>query len=223
MPETYSVPPRALADAVDLRDLVRKNQLDTALAGKVDTSLVGAASGVAPLNAGSLVPIANLPVGTTSSTVAPGDRPRGMLARAARTTNATATVAAAERQVLGLPAVSVAAGRLYRVTAPSLTVYGSAAAGYSVVLIRFTTDGSAPTITSTQLAQSVIAMPVASIGYTNTIQGFYAPSASGTFRPTLSYQGSASNNATMVGSATYPISLLVEDVGLDPGTSGTNY
>jgi microcystin-dependent protein len=46
------------------------------LANKIDTSARGAPNGVAPLGVGAVVPYANLPIGTTSQTVATGDDTR---------------------------------------------------------------------------------------------------------------------------------------------------
>ena len=53
--------------------------LTTDLAAKEATANKGAASGYAPLNSSSQVPIANVPTGTTSSTVALGNHTHAQL------------------------------------------------------------------------------------------------------------------------------------------------
>jgi hypothetical protein len=167
--------------------------------------------------------------GTTAGTVALGDHthsalPAGVIARYARTSNATITSGAAEMRVLWL-STSLIAGRLYRISGPSLGIYGSigGASVYAQVNIRYTTNGTVPTTSSTQLAQAVLPIPAAGVGYSINVQGYYTPGSNiADFRAMLSYTGSSGNNATMQGGAAYPIPLVVEDMGVDPGSAGTN-
>lgn len=76
-------------DPTDPAHLATKNYTDTTF---IPLSARGIANGVAPLDSGLLVPIAHLPTGTTSTTVALGNDPRFTDARtptAHKTTHAT--------------------------------------------------------------------------------------------------------------------------------------
>lgn len=149
-------------------------------------------------------------------------RPRGIVGRRTRTTDATTTSAGTERMVLWV-AASVVSGRTYKVSGLSLGVYGAAANGYASVNLRYTTDGTTvPSTSSPQLAQTVTAMPIAFAGYGFDITGLYTPGSNQSLRIGLSYGGSAGNNATMQGGVPYPIVVAIEDLGIDPGASGAD-
>ena len=67
------------------------SSLTTTVSGKEATANKGAASGYAPLDSASAVPIANLPTGSTSLTVAVGDDSRLSDARTPLAHNQSAT------------------------------------------------------------------------------------------------------------------------------------
>lgn len=161
-------------------------------------------------------------------------RPRGVVGRRTRTSNATSSTTqapppagtiAGETMVLWAEA-AVQVGRLYRIIAPNMGVYSNVNNAYAQANLRYTTDGAVPDKTSTQLAQSVMPLPGAFVGYAFDVTGLYAPSADLTLRVGLSYlggvPGGGSVTVTMQGSATFPIVVTIEDVGPDPGSSGAD-
>jgi hypothetical protein len=145
-----------------------------------------------------------------------------IVARASRTTQVTTTSGPTERGVLWLP-VSLRANRLYRISAVAVA-WGSANNAYTELKLRHTTNGTVPTTASTQIAQAANPLPIAGIGFAVRVDGTFGVGGADlpNFRLLLTYGGSAGNNATMYGSPSAPIQVLVEDVGVDPGVVGTN-
>lgn len=149
-------------------------------------------------------------------------RPRGVVGRRIRTSNATNAVASAEQMIVWCTA-PVLLGRLYKISAPNMSIYGNIANGYTQVNMRITTDGTTvPTTASTQIQQAVAPLPVAFAGYSVDAAVLYAPGSNLTLRVGLGYLGSAGNTVIMQASSSFPITLAIEDVGIDPGNSGAD-
>lgn len=154
--------------------------------------------------------------------------PEGIVRRGRRTTNSTSSASTTPVSVQRL-AAPVTAGRLYRVSCPLLMVAAAAAlSGYAlgVHTLRITTDGSNPTATSTLLAQAHTLLATAAAADQPTagfIRALYAPTTSHTLTVLQQfYRGQGSAALYIAGNNAYPIDLLVEDLGPDPGATGTN-
>lgn len=209
--------------------LAEQSAVDAALTGKADT-----VHGHAGSDLTSTVPTNRLPGasptaygivrltgdlgGTSAEPTVPAlaTRPRGLIADGVRTSSAS-TATATERPVLEVSA-AVVAGRVYRISAPSLGIFASAAGGYAVAMLKHTVNGAQPGTTSPQLTQAVVDLRVAGVGYSVGVFGLFFATATGTLRVLLSYLTSGVT-ATMQGGATFPITLLVEDLGSDPGNT----
>src|SRR5438128_11176791 len=104
--------------------------------------------------------------------------PQGIVGRALRTTNATATTATSQataQKVLQLD-VPLQAGRLYRFSSLP-QIYASINNAVVVPLLVYTVDGSTPAVSGTTLVQGALSIPVA--GYSNaaSLTVTYTPSS----------------------------------------------
>ena len=200
-------------------------------------SQVGVANGVAPLDAGGLVPIEDLPTGTGANQVTTGSHThdsrysRGVIARAQRTSNSSASSSTTPVGVLRV-AGSVVNGRLYRVGAPLLMWAANAALSalhLGVAILNFTTDGSNPTPSASANLLAQTHTPLAAgLPTVTPVHGACTIPYRATFTGTLSialsiYRGAGTaTSLLLVTSAAYPIDLLIEDCGVDPGASGAS-
>jgi hypothetical protein len=171
-------------------------------------------------------------LGTGATQAAAGNHshhafPRGAIARGRRITN-TPTVGDGYVGIVRVNA-AIESGRLYRVAVPDFLLLPHAALnGVHVVESKFfyTTNGTNATTASPALDQNDAAVPGGlSAGlpthYTHTAY-FPAPSTgtlSVCFGMTRAVGGS-----TFYGlcAAAFPLDLLIEDCGVDPGSTGTN-
>jgi hypothetical protein len=166
---------------------------------------------------GSLT-VASATVGGIST----ASRPRGVLARGRRTTNTTASTGT-ETPFLRLDDVPISSGRLIKITAATLMHIVTLDNETSAVILRYTTDGSTPTTASTILTSEQVRQPEADFGLTNMVIGFYAPAGNETLSVLASIKRvSGTSSHSLLGSATQPIDLIIEDVGADPGNTGTS-
>lgn len=134
---------------------------------------------------------------------------------------------ATEAGVLWL-AAPVSEGHLYSIAAPSFGIY-AAGSGYLLTgRIRYTLDGSVPIATSSPIATgSLWTHYVAnSSGYvpTQSSYGLVYASATGTMRAMLTQIRSVgAGNCTIWPAASGgSVNLIVTDLGVDPGSSGTS-
>ncbi|HEY0696520.1 MAG TPA: hypothetical protein VGD43_01780 [Micromonospora sp.] len=150
--------------------------------------------------------------------------PKGIIARGHRTSSSTATTSSVG--VLRLDDVPVKSGRSYRVFTSGLTFVGTSG-DTARARITHTTDGSTPTTASTQLGA----------GCRNRIAGTTGPEApiliaSETYHATadgllsvllvVTRSAGTGGSVSLFGSSTEPIELLIEDLGTDPGDTGTD-
>lgn len=151
--------------------------------------------------------------------------PRGVIARASRSTNGTGTgnTSQATGQKLCELTATVKAGRLYRINAPNLQPFATLATTVEFAL-TYTTDGTAPTVTSAKITSTDAQVVAGGTPGFAALQALYAPSSDQTLRVLISYfcAGSATTVATF-GSATRPVEFFIEDVALDPGVTGTQF
>jgi len=129
----------------------------------------GAASGVATLDAGSLIPIAQIPPGLPGATMGTPT------ASAAQGTSTTSTTEVRDA-VLGNYTFTAVAGRRYRAIVDGLTMYSTVAADVAVMKIR-NGGASTPTTASTVVATaySTALSPASYMGY--ALSNTFAPGA----------------------------------------------
>ena len=147
--------------------------------------------------------------------------PLGIRARGNRTTSSTTTTT--EVGVLRLDDIPTYAGRTYKIWTTPLALDTTVANDVAAASVRYTTDGSTPTTSSTQLASSQSALTNATSANTAPISVDYSPSADGLLSVLLTVSRvSGTGNISILATSTVPINLVVEDIGMDPGDSGTD-
>lgn len=157
--------------------------------------------------------------GTSYQQVSPG--PLGVIARGNRQTDKTGVTS--EAGVLRLDDISIKSGRLYRVYTNQMLV-GAGSGDVIALRLRYTTDGSTPTTSSTVLRYVQIPEPAGTPTLTLSIGAFYAPGSDQTLSVLLTalrVAGTAAN-VTITGNADNPIELCIEDMGVDPTDTGTD-
>lgn len=147
----------------------------------------------------------------------------GIIARQQRTTDITTT--GAITRVMGTIA-TVTSGRTYAVRAQA-EMYKSAATATDVVSqseLRYTTDGTEPTVTSTVLDRAIIHHQITGTPEMLNFTGLFHCTSSGTFRVVLTMiRAVGTGNITLSGGAAFPAVLVIQDVGLTVAVSGTVY
>lgn len=153
--------------------------------------------------------------------VVEADMLTGVVARHRRTSSSgatTATTAATADTLIQLDSVSLLVGRLYSVRCPNIGMFtGLAAVGQ--IQITYTSNGSPPLVTSTQLAETQVETPAGGVVVHVGLESFLSVPASATYRFLVSYWGNGEAVAVF-GSAAWPLELMVEDLGTDPGSTG---
>lgn len=152
-----------------------------------------------------------------------GDMPLGVIARHRRTTTSSAITASTSSAAIAILrlATPVKAGRLYRVGCPQAAAYCEVSASRSQFVINYTENGTNPTTTSTQLTQSGSKHP--DLGFVDFFPclGNYVPASDLTLTATLYvWRPSGSGNIFCYGAGP-SLDFIVEDMGVDPGSSGT--
>lgn len=166
------------------------------------------------------------------STFAAGQRVRAsqltqgtVIARAQRLTSGTATTATTPgtAQKLCELDTSLTSGRLYRIAVVDFGIFSTGAAD-SQIQITYTTDGSTPAVTSTILTTGQVVTPSGSIVISGSLSALYSPGSNQTFKALVSYWcGSGATTVNIFASTAWPFDLVVEDLGTDPGVSGTQF
>lgn len=156
--------------------------------------------------------------------------PKGIVGRAKRTTAPTpATGTTLATGIIALTTagtIPVTAGRLYKISAPAVAPFGNGTITAVCVWqghFTFTTDGTVPTKASAILLQANA--EVVNGGFTTDVPmvATYSPAVTGTLGIALCYFMAVAGGGSSVqlsGSASVPLEILVEDIGLDPGTTG---
>lgn len=147
---------------------------------------------------------------------------RGVVGRNRRTTTIATLSSGAIIRVLSVIA-PVTSGRTYRVWVQGEHDCGVAPATTQPEL-RFTTNNTEPTTTSTVLSRTVIDHRVAAVPDLMHLDVLYPSVFTGTLRVALCTQRViGSGGVAVIASATSPCELVIEDVGLTVATSGTVY
>jgi hypothetical protein len=151
------------------------------------------------------------------------------IARARRTTSTASSTSTTPVAIQRL-AAPVIAGRLYRVKCPNVMFSNTAAALTSlhvaVATLRITTDGSAPSQSSTLLDQAHLHMPSGmplATPLALDIEAIYAATFTGTLTVLQSfYAGVGTQGLSAVANTAYPLDLVIEDAGVDPTATGVS-
>lgn len=155
--------------------------------------------------------------------------PQGIIARGVRTTNGTGTTTGSSSTAQGIMILSAAltAGRLYAIYTQPFNLFTATAPATQVsmqVEIHFTIDGTTPTGANTVL-NAVNSGTMEGNGNFDQVSvgGFYVPSTALTFKAFLGYWRTVGAGATVqsAASATQPVTMLIEDLGVDPGNTAT--
>ena len=147
--------------------------------------------------------------------------PLGIIARGNRVTSSSTTTT--EVAVLRLDDIPVYAGRTYRIWTTPLRLDTSVANDVARVNLRHTTDGSTPDTSSTLLTNSQSTLTDATNANSASIEIDYSPAADQLLSVVLTVsRQSGTGNISIVAASTVPINLVVEDIGLDPGDTGTD-
>jgi hypothetical protein len=143
----------------------------------------------------------------------------GIVARANRTTSSSSTTS--EVGVLRLDSVPISAGRMYRIWTSPMIFQSTVANDLINAHIRYSTAGTATT-GSTQLTGLVD--NAASASGPQRTKGMtvpWVPVATGVASILLSVsRDSGTGSVALNASSPYPIDLVIEDCGADPGSTG---
>jgi len=151
--------------------------------------------------------------------------PRGIIARHRRTTSSTTTTTTTQTNAQGVCwlAATVKTGHLYRIGSPNVGVY-TLAAGRARIQHTYTTDGSTPTAASTLLATSDESeTTVGNKVFNRDLHTLYIPGTDHTIKVLLSiWNDVIAGTAGTFATSTWPTEIIIEHIGLDPGSTGTN-
>lgn len=142
-----------------------------------------------------------------------------IIARTQRTSDSTGTTT--EVGVVQLESVPVKSGRAYWIGCSTLSVSGGAADVVGV-RIRYTTDDSTATTSSTSLKYQQTTIRTGTPDEPLAVGVWYFPSADQNLSLLLTCARIAgiAGNALIQGGSDIPIQLLVVDCGIDPGDTG---
>lgn len=146
--------------------------------------------------------------------------PQGIIARGRRTTS-TGNVTTTETGALRVDNIPVYAGRVYRISTSNINMDTSVDNDAARAAIRYTTSGTATT-SSTLGNYMRCTIDSASQSNVHNLIMYYAPSADGTLSILLTLLRQAgTGNIIFFCSGTDIMDLVVEDLGIDPGDTGT--
>jgi hypothetical protein len=146
----------------------------------------------------------------------------GVLKRGNRTSSSSTTTTT-EIGVLRVDAISISPGRLYRISTSPLIFNSSVANDLIQAGLRYTTSGTAGT-GSTQLTALVDTSYTGSGSQrTKSMVAYLVPAAAAVLSVLLTVvRGGGTGSVSLNATTAYPMDLVVEDMGLDPGNTGTS-
>lgn len=145
----------------------------------------------------------------------------GIVARGRRTTTSSSTTT--EVAVLRIDDIPVLAGRTYKISTSCMSIGSTVNGDIALANIRYTTDGSTPTTSSTALGGLGVQVPSAAIGMAHPFIGYFFPSSDQIFSVLLSVARASGTGSVSIGAvATQVIDLIVEDMGFDTGDVGVD-
>ena len=150
-------------------------------------------------------------------------KPGTILGKAQRITDSTTATSATDVAVLELPDIAITAGRIYELRATA-RIDTSVAANLGRIRLRYTTDGSTPTNTSTIMpnGQSEASIANTAFGEDRIISATYVPAGNETLSLLLcvSMQSGSGNVITQADGTNIITEITVTDCGVDPGDTG---
>ena len=151
--------------------------------------------------------------------------PKGIVARQRRTTSSSNATNATGVGVVRLDGVAVTSGRAYHIYTGGLTLVGSATGLTVKAVLTHDTTGASATTSSTVLGggvRDVLSGTGGSAPIRPLSETFY-PSSTGSLSVLLLVAlALGSGTASLFGSGTSPIDLIIADEGVDPGNTGVN-
>ena len=150
-----------------------------------------------------------------------------ILGRARRTTDSSTSASTTLVAVLRLDDIPITGGRLHRISTSPLSLDSSTANDVIRASILYTTDGTTPTTSSTQLPGGIAqtSQPNAAAGeFPSAISTTYTPASDETLSLLLCVSRiSGGGNCLIQANGTVTIiEILVTDLGIDPGDTGTD-
>ena len=143
--------------------------------------------------------------------------------RITASTGTTTTTATSAQGVLRIDDIALLGGELHRVAARGLGLYSSVGGDVAVARLTYTADGSTPTAASTVLTQGRVECDSAGLVRSIDVSGLYVPGSAVTFSVLLSiYRQSGTGTIQAYGASDWPIELVIEDLGDDPGDTGVD-
>lgn len=145
---------------------------------------------------------------------------RGIIARGRRITASTGNASATPIGVQWIGA-NLKAGRLYKVSTNVFGVTSTVANDLIGVDLHFSINGAVPAVGDPILTSTVAV-------WENTVdiaklEATYTPATDLTFRVLLTVLRSAGTGTVATfGAATWPLDMYIEDLGVDPGDTGTD-
>lgn len=165
-----------------------------------------------------------LTMGKVQSGDLPGTR-LGVIARGVRTTNSTGTTT--EVGVLRIDDIPIFEGRLYRVALATSCIYGSTAANDLLEgRLYYSLTGAAAVGVNLFGTLSIESRTAGGAQYTDGTSTFLpSPVVTGAGTGTLSVlftvlRTAGAGTVSIPASASYPVHMVVEDMGVDPGDTG---
>lgn len=146
---------------------------------------------------------------------------RKLVARGQRLSNSTTTTT--EVGVMRIDDVPITGGHVYEISTSSLLLGTSVANDFVVARLRYTTDGSTPSTSSTLLTQAGARIEVTASGDYAMVRGVYAPSTDETLSVLLSVARASGTGSVGINyGSVVPIEVYVIDLGEDPGDTGVD-
>lgn len=145
----------------------------------------------------------------------------GILARGRRSSGSSTTTT--EIGVLRIDDVPIIAGHLIKVWTSPIYVHSTVSTDVVAARVRYTTDGSTPTTSSTDLGRIQLMINNTSFPPAVPDQIFYVPTVNETLSLLLTVARiTGSGTVDLVNTATIDLDLVIEDSGPDTGDSGVD-
>lgn len=137
--------------------------------------------------------------------------------------NSNSSTTTTEIGVLRIDDIPILSGHRYKIETNSITLHSSVANDVVRATIRYTTDASTPTTSSTQLCDAQLSAVNTTFPATSIASGSYVPGSNQTLSVLLTVsRQTGTGNAQLLGSATFPIELYINDLGPDSGDVGVD-
>lgn len=150
---------------------------------------------------------------------------KGLIAWGNRQTGSDAATSSTGVGVLRLDDIPIIGGRSYKIWSNPLFLFSTNSGDDAGLRIRYTTDGTVPTTSSSILQGAAMQTRVLSTtnGDSLACSVIYQPSADELLSLLLNvYRTAGSGSVTIFASATFPANLYVEDCGLAVADTGTD-